>query len=58
MVEATPSRGDVGVVREDRGDAGGGAGARHAAYASAAVVELWWGGCRDRGAPGGVCMQM
>ena len=28
-------------MREDRGDAGDGVGARHAAHAGAAVVELW-----------------
>ena len=44
---------DVGVVREDRGDASGGVGARHAAHAGAAVVELWRGGRRDGSAGGG-----
>ena len=41
-------------MREDRGGAGGGVGARHVAHAGAAVVELWRGGRRDGGAPGGV----
>ena len=45
--------GDVGVVREDRGDAGGGVGARHAVHAGAAVVELWRGGRHDGSAGGG-----
>lgn len=37
--------GDVGVVREDRGDAGGGVGARHVAHAGAP----WWN-CGEEGA--------
>ena len=40
-------------MREDRGDASGGVGARHAAHAGAAVVELWRGGRRDGSAGGG-----
>ena len=40
-------------MRGDRGDAGGGVGARHAAHAGAAVVELWRGGRRDGSAGGG-----
>ena len=41
-------------MREDRGGAGGGVGAHHAAHAGAAVVELWRGGRRDGSARGGV----